>query len=180
MSSLRGWKEILFAIVAGAVLLGFLALAAVRTADLYYKAGWIVTHFPPKGAVCTELFCLRTDTTKPERKFLELHFAYCPDHLPSGFQGRQGRPTGIVIYLALFMTLLSFLSIPILGALFRIIAWPALIPLRLAGKLPPGRLLPFSKNVESGDPAAGDWLEPAGMCTGAIVAIVAMVLYCWW
>src|SRR6187401_2209126 len=97
--SSTGLKDVLVALLVGVVLLGFLALAAVRTADLYYKAGWVATHFPPKAAVCTELFCLRTDTTKPPRELLKLHFAYCPDHLPSGFQGRGGRSNGIVAYL---------------------------------------------------------------------------------
>lgn len=179
MSSARGAKDVLVALIVGVVLLGFLALAAVRTADLYYKAAWIATHFPPKGTVCTELFCLRTDTAKPEREFLKLHFAYCPDHLPSGFQGRGGRSNGIVVYLALFVTLISFLSVPIFGALFRILAWPALIPMRMAGKLPPGNLLPFARKAESPS-APGAWLETAGMWTGAAVAVVAITFYCWW
>ena len=116
-------KDIFIILLVAGVMIGFLSLAAVRTADLYYKAGWIVTHFPPEGEVCTELFCLRTDTTKPEREFLKLHFAYCPDHLPSGFQGRGGRSVGVIVYLTLFMTLLSFVAVPLFGALFRIAAW---------------------------------------------------------
>jgi hypothetical protein len=175
MKASSGAKDVLVALVVGIVLLGFLALAAVRTADLYYKAGWIVTHFPPKGAVCTEAFCLRTDTSKPESKFLEWHLAYCPDHLPSGFQGRGGRPVGVLIYLTLFMTALSLLSIPILGALFRIAAWPVLAPLCLAGRVPARQLLPFS-----GTPGPGDKVETAGMWTGALVAFAAIALYCWY
>ena len=180
MKSASSWKDVLVAALVGVVLLGFLALAAVRTADLYYKAGFIATHFPPPGAVCTEAFCLRTDTTKPERRFLQWHFAYCPDHLPSGFQGRGGRSTGIVIYLALFMTLLSFLSVPILGALFRIAAWPALVPLSLLGRLPPRQLLPFSGKSGGAAKGLGDKLETAGMVTGGLVALAAIALYCGW
>ncbi len=169
------WKDVLVALVVGIVLLGFLALAAVRTADLYYKAGWIVAHFPPKGNVCTEAFCLRTDTAKPESKFLQWHFAYCPDHYPSGFQGRGGRSVGILIYLTLFMTLLAFVSVPVLGALFRIAAWPVLIPMCLAGRVPGKQLLPFS-----GTPGPGDKVQTAGMIAGALVAFVAIVLFCWY
>ena len=121
-SSARSVKDVLVARVVGVVLRGVLALAAVRTADLYYKAGWIVTPFPPKGTLCTELFCLRTDKSMPERSFLNLHFAYCPDHLPSGLQGRGGGSNGIVVYLTLFGTLLSFVTVPIFGTLFRILA----------------------------------------------------------
>jgi len=167
----KTWKDVLVALVVGVVLLGFLALAAVRTADLYYKAGWIVTHFPPKGTVCTELFCLRTDTSKPEPKFLQWHFAYCPDHLPSGFQGWGGRSVGVVIYLSIFMTLIALLSIPILGALFRIAAAPVLIAMRQPWK----QLVPFS-----GTPGPGDKVQSAGMVAGALVAVVAIVLYCWY
>lgn len=180
MSSTSSAKDVLVALLSGIVLIGFLALAAVRTADLYYKAGWIVTHFPPKGTICTEQFCLRTDTSRPDREFMRMYFAYCPDHRPSGFQGRGGRSQGVIIYLALFMTLLSFLTVPIFGALFRIAAWPILIPMALAGKLPPGRLLPFARKPESGDRAFGDGLETAGMWTGGAVALAAIVLYCWW
>jgi hypothetical protein len=175
MKADSSWKDLLVALVVGVVLIGFLALAAVRTADLYYKAGWMVAHFPPQGAVCTEAFCLRTDTSKPESKFLEWHLAYCPDHYPSGFQGRGGRPVGVLIYLTLFMTLLAFLSVPLLGALFRIAAWPVLIPLCLAGKTTWKQLLPFS-----GTPGQGDKVEKAGMVTGALVAVAAIVLYCWY
>lgn len=171
MSDEKSWKDALVAVVVGVVLLGFLALAAVRTADLYYKAGWIVSHFPPKGAVCTEAFCLRTDTAKPESKFLQWHFAYCPDHLPSGFQGRGGRSVGVLIYLTLFMTLMAFLSVPILGALFRIAAGPVLIAMRQPWK----QLVPFS-----GTPGPGDKVQTVGMVTGALVALVAIVLYCWY
>ena len=166
-----GAKEVLVALVVGVVLLGFLSLAAVRTADLYYKAGWIVAHFPPTGAVCTEAFCLRTDTTKPESKFLEWHFAYCPDHYPSGFQGRGGRPVGILIYLTLFMILIAFVSVPVFGALFRIAAWPVLIAMRQPWK----QLLPFS-----GTPGPGDKVQTAGMVSGALVAVAAIVLFCWY
>src|SRR6185295_2125416 len=144
MSEKSSAKDILVGLIVAAVLLGFLALAAVYTADVYYKSAWIVTHFPPKGPVCTELFCLRTDTIKPQREFLKLHFAYCADHLPSGFQGRGARSNGVVLYLTIFVTALAFLSVPIVGALFRIMAWPALVPMVLAGKLPPRRLLPFT------------------------------------
>lgn len=179
MSSGKGIKDTFFAVVIGVALLGFLALALVRTADLYYKAAWIAGHFPPKGVVCTELFCLRTDTTKPEREFLRLHFAYCPEHLQSGFQGRGARSNGIVIYLALFVTLLAFVAVPVFGALFRIVAWPILIPMRLAGKLPEGNLIPFGRKPDA-PPAFGEWLETVGMWTGAAVALVAIVLYCWW
>jgi hypothetical protein len=175
MKASSGVKDVLVALLVGVVLIGFLALAAVRTADLYYKAGWIVTHFPPKGAVCTEAFCLRTDTSKPESKFLEWHLAYCPDHASSGFQGRGGRPVGVLIYLTLFMTALSLLSIPILGALFRIAAWPVLVPLWLAKKVSGNQLLPFS-----GAPGPGDKAQTAGMVTGALVALVAIVLFCWY
>lgn len=180
MSTPTGPKDVLVALLCSVVLLGFLALAAVRTADLYYKAGWIATHFPPKGTVCTELFCLRTDTSKPDRSFMKLHFAYCPDHLPSGFQGRGARSNGIVAYLTIFVTLLAFLTVPIFGALFRIAGWPILIPMRLAGKLPPGRLLPFARPAKTGEPAPGDWLETAGMWTGGVVAATAIILFCGW
>lgn len=179
MSDKTGWKDLLVILLMVIVLCGFLALAAVRTADLYYKAGWIAIHFPPQGTVCTELFCLRTDTSKPEPSFPNLHFAYCPDHLQSGFQGRGARSNGIVLYQAIFVTLLSFVTVPLFGALFRIAAWPVLIPLRLSGKLPPGHLLPFT--AQSQDPTVpGAWLETAGMWTGAAIAIVAIILYCWW
>src|SRR5436190_8551930 len=144
MSSGKVVKDVLAALLVGVGLIGILALAAVRTADLYYKAAWITTHFPPPGAVCTELFCLRTDTTKPDREFLKVHFAYCPNHLPSGFQGRGARSNGIILYLTIVVTLLSFLTVPLFGALFRIVAWPVLLSMKLAGKLPPGNLLPFA------------------------------------
>lgn len=179
MSASKSWKDVLVALVVGIVLLGFLGLAAVRTADLYYKAGWIVGHFPPEGAVCTEAFCLRTDTSKPETKFMQWHFAYCTDHLSSGFQGRGGRSVGVVIYLTLFMTALSFMSVPIMGALFRIAAWPVLIPLCLAGKLPRKQLIPFAGREEGVPPGLGDRLQIAGMATGALLALVAIVLFCW-
>jgi hypothetical protein len=169
--SSTGFKDVLIGLLVVVVLLGFLALAAVRTADLYYKAGWIVTHFPPKGAVCTEAFCLRTDTSKPEGKFLEWHLAYCPDHLPSGFQGRGGRPVGVLIYLTIFMTAIALLSIPILGALFRIAAAPVLIAMRRPWK----ELVPFS-----GTEGPGDKVQTAGMIAGALVALVAIVLFCWY
>lgn len=156
MSATRSGKDILLFLIVGVVLLGFLAMAAIRTADLYYKAGWIVAHFPPKGTICTELFCLRTDTSKPERSFMKLHFAYCPEHLSGGFQGRGGRSVGVLIYMAVFMTLLSFVTVPILGLLFRVVARP------FAAKADPGKL------------------ESAGMWTGAVVAVVAISLYCWW
>jgi hypothetical protein len=172
-------KDGILTVIVVAVIIGFLALAAVRTADLYFKAGWIVSHFPPKGNLCTELFCVRTDTTKPEWKFLQVHFAYCPDHLPSGFQGRGARSVGVLVYLSIVMILLSFLTAPILGALFRVAAWPILIPMRLAGKLPPGHLLPFARYGTHTE-APGDWLEPAGMVVGAVVAVASIFLYCWW
>lgn len=174
----KGGNNLLVTLLVGAVLIGFLALAAVRTADLYYKAAWIATHLPPSGPVCTELFCLRTDTARPPREFLKLYFAYCPDHLTSGFQGRGARSNGIVLYLTIFVTLLAFLAVPLFGALFRIVAWPVLVPLQLAGKLPPGNLLPFARN-DSSPPAPGAGLETAGMWTGGAVAIVAIALYCW-
>src|SRR5258706_8917318 len=117
MASTRGVKDYIIGAIAVVVLLGFLSFALIRTADLYYKAGWIVAHFPPKGAVCTEMFCLRTDTTKPEAKMMQVHFAYCGQHLSSGFQARGGRSTGILIYLALFMFVFSFVSVPVFGAL---------------------------------------------------------------
>lgn len=179
MSPSKIAKQALLALLVGAVLLGFLALAAVRTADLYYKAGWIATHFPPSADVCTEAFCLRTDTSRPDRTFMKLHFAYCPDHLPSGFQGRGGRSVGIVIYLTLFMTLLAFVSVPVLGALFRIAAWPLLVPQCLAGRLPPLRLLPFTR-PEGAEPSLADRMESAGLAAGALVALAAIVLYCWY
>ena len=179
MSTMRSAKDIFFTFIFAVVLIGFLALAAVRTADMYFKAAWMVTHFPPKGKVCTELFCLRTDTSKPEWKFLQWHFAYCPEHLPGGFQGRGGRSVGVTIYLALFMTILSFLSVPLVGALFRIAAWPVLVPMRLWGKLPPGHLLPFAR-YSAGSAAPTDWLEPAGMATGAVLAVLTILLYCIW
>jgi lysylphosphatidylglycerol synthetase-like protein (DUF2156 family) len=179
MSSTRDWKSILFTVIFAAVVLGFLALAAVRTADVYYKAAWIVTHFPPKNTICSELFCLRTDTSKPERSFGKLHFAYCPDHSSSGFQGRGGRSNAVAVLLAIVVAILAFVSVPIVGGLFRIVAWPILIPMRLAGKLPPGHLLPFKRPAEN-TPAAGDWLEPAGMIAGALIAVATLVLYCWW
>ena len=180
MRSERSWKQILFNIFLAVIFLGFLALAAVRTADLYYKAGWMVAHLPPPGKVCTELFCLRTDTSKPEWKFLQIHFAYCPEHLPSGFQGRGGRSVGVLIYLSVFMILFTFLSVPILGALFKITAWPVLVPLKLSGKLPPGQLVPFARFFGHAESGPGEWLEMAGMWAGALVAIVALILYCWW
>ena len=122
MSDTRGWKDIVVILLVVVVMFGFFALAAVRTADLYYKAGWIAINFPPEGEVCTELFCLRTDTKKPEPTFLDLHFAYCPQHLPNGFQGHGGRSNGIVLYLTIFVTLLSFVTVPVFGAFFRIAA----------------------------------------------------------
>jgi hypothetical protein len=180
MSSSRSIKDIILTVISVAVVVGFLAFVAVRTADVYYKAAWIVTHFPPPGNLCSEAFCVRSDTSKPDRSFGELHYAYCSQHLASGFQGRGGRSAAVAVLSVVFIFICSFVSVPILGALFRVIAWPVLIPLRLMGKLPSGRLLPFARYADAGRSAPGDWLEPAGMWTGALVAVVAMALYCWW
>jgi len=172
-------KDVVLITICSLVVLGFLFFAGMRSADVYYKSAWIVTHFPPAGTLCSEPFCLRTDTSKPESRFLELHFAYCPQHLSGGTQGR-GRGAVLFFFFAFVVLLFSFLAIPIVGALFRVAAWPVLIPMWLAGKLPRSRLLPYARYADSGRRAPGDWLEPAGMWTGAVIALAAIALYCWW
>ena len=183
-NAMRSFKDLVLIIICAAVVVGMLALAGYRVADVYYKAAWIVMHFPPDGEICSEPFCLRTDNTTNdlhgEKRFLQIHFDYCPDHLPSGFQARGGRTVPICVIFGFLIAFLSFASVPIMGALFRIAAWPILIPLRLAGRLPKGHLLPFARFADSSEPARGDWLEPAGMLTGAIAAVAALAMYCWW
>lgn len=178
----RSLGDVLFFVIVGAVLLGVLVLMGIRVADVYYKAGWMAAHFPPPAELCNEPFCLKTNAVNDlggDWRFGELHFAYCPKHLPSGFQGRGGRSAAMVVLVGALVVIGCFVSVPIVGGLFRIAAWPVLVPMWTLGKIPLSRLVPFSRyrDVES---KPGDWLEPAGMVTGAVVAVVAMALYCWW
>jgi hypothetical protein len=181
-NSSAGWrlKDVVFGTIFLVVAVVFLGYSAVRTVDVYYKAAWIVRHFPPKGVLCCEPFCVRTETRKPERRFLALRFAYCDQHYSGGFQGRGSRSNAIAMYVALTVVVMSFASVPVVGALFRIAALPVLLLMCLAGKLPWARLLPFSPYWSTVGPEPGDGLESAGMWTGAILAVVALALYCWW
>ncbi len=178
----RSWnaKDVILGTIFAAVAVGVLAYAGFRAVDVYYKAGWIVTHFPPKDNLCSEPFCVSTDTKKPGRRFLELHFAYCDRHYSGGFQGRGGRSTPMAVLVGLLVLLFAFLGVPIMGALFRIAALPVLLPLCSVRKIPWNRLVPFSPYWAGADSVRGDWLEPAGMWTGAVLAVAALGLYCWW
>jgi len=179
----RDWRDIVFPIIIVVVVVGFLATAAIRAADIYYKAAWIVTHFPPKSDLCIAPFCVRTDTQPSMGTDGALFgFHHCPDHANTEVRG--GRDLVVFGLWCFAVALVSLLMIPILGAVFRLAMWPILIPMRLAGQLPPGRLLPFRYlKDEDWEPWASLWhdrIENIGMVVGVIVALVSWVVFLWW
>ena len=81
-------------IVLGVPVLGLLYLGVMRSADVYYKAGWMIAHrndaaaFPPGSKLCIHEFCTRTDTTLKyvggRRGYTsEVQYRYCPVHEPN-------------------------------------------------------------------------------------------------
>lgn len=179
----------------GLVLLAIAAVvlyfSALRAADVYFKAGWIAAHFPPDKDLCFEPFCLNTDTGLAEDTsgtFVRFHG--CPEHRQGAALKLSGRVRASAVVLGILIGLLYVLAtlavtalvIPIAGALFRIALWPALIPMRLAGRVPPRRILPFHYLKEEG-PTTGRWYdgpEVIGMVVGLLVMIAAWGLYLWW
>jgi hypothetical protein len=102
--------------------LGALALFALlssgcglftRPADVYYRAGWMITHlndasFPPKSNLCMETFCTRTDTVKKfaggHRGYTsQAYYRYCPLHTP-GFVNTNSRLDGFLRFCYWIMT----------------------------------------------------------------------------
>ena len=173
----------------GAVLLYY---SAKQAADVYYKAALIVRSFPPERDLCYEPFCGRRDTAMSEDATgTIIRFHACPDHrggatisMGSGRVRLSGLVLGflLLVLYCICVVVVSLVMVPIVGALFRIALWPVLIPMRLRGRLPPGRVLPFlhRKREIPGSRPWYDRLEDAGMVTGLVIALLAWGLYLWW
>lgn len=113
----------------GAVLLAVLALPVLglaylglaRTADLYYKTGWMVAHwneaaaFPASSNVCMHEFCTRTDTKLKHvggrsGYTSEIQYYYCPLH-ESSFFATGGQFDGF-LYFCYWLVAIACSAIP--------------------------------------------------------------------
>lgn len=183
------WGMLGCGLVLAVVLALLLYYAGKQAADVCWKAAHIALNFPPKGELCYREFCLRSDTTLPEGgSGTILRFHGCPDH-PGTVIKRERRLSTTVLGAGVFLLYwivafaLTLLIVPAAGALFRVGLWPVLVPMRLAGKLPPGRLIPFLRLARE-DPAPPRWFdagpEMAGMLAGLLAVVAAWGLYLWW